>query len=112
MAEMHDSEAVLLHLVHLQFGLQGHTPVGVMALTTTLVQAGASTEILGIPQKGNGARPCPLALETVLGVVRELNTGLGIDVCFLRVLSYTERPDNRTLLKKRYIQSQSVVISL
>lgn len=99
---MHESEAGLLHLVHLQFGPQGHSRVGVMALTATLVQAGTSAEILGTPQRGKWARPCSLALETVLGVVKELDTGLGLDACFLRVLSYTERPDNTTLLKKRF----------
>lgn len=99
---MNKSEAVLLHLVHLQFGPHGHIRVGVMALTATLVQAGTSTEILGTPQSGNGARPRPLVLETVPGAVRELDPGLGLHVCFFRVLSYTERPDNRTLPKQRF----------
>lgn len=76
--------------------------MGVMALTATLVQAGTSVEILGTPHRGNWAKPFPLALKTVLGVVKEPDTGLGLDACFLRVLSYTERPDNTTLLKKRF----------
>lgn len=96
---MHKSEVVLLHL---QFGPQGHKHMGVMVLTATLVQAGTSTEILGTPQRCKGARPRPLALETVLGVVMELDTGPGLDDCFFRILSYTERPDSRTLLKKGF----------
>lgn len=99
MAEaMHKSEAVLLHLVHLQFGPQGHSPRGVMAFAATLEQAATSAEILGTPQRGKGARPCPPALETVLRVVTELDTGLGLDACFLRIISYTEKPNNRTCL--------------
>lgn len=61
---MHKSEAVLLHLLHLQFGPQGHSRVGVMALTATLVQAGTSAETLDTPQSGKGAWPRPLAFST------------------------------------------------
>lgn len=74
--------------------------MGVMSLIATLVQAGTSTEILGTALRGKGTRPCPLAFETVLVDVRELDTDFGFDACFLSVLSYIERADNRTLLKK------------
>lgn len=97
---LHESEAVLVHLLHLQFGPQRRSRVGVTALTPTLVQDGTSTEILGTPEMGKGAKPHPLALETVLEVERELDGGLGLDDCFLRALSCTKRPDNRTLQKK------------
>lgn len=96
---MYKSVAALLHLMHLQFGPHGHIRVGVIALTATLVQAGTSTEILGTPQSGKGAKPHPVALE---GVVRELDTGLGLDAGFLMVLSCTERSDNRLLWKKMF----------
>lgn len=97
---MYKPEAALLHLAHLQFGTHGHIRVGVMALTATLVQAGTSTEILVTPQSGKGAKPHPMALETVRGVVRELDTGLGLDADFLMVLSYKERSDRRLLWEK------------
>lgn len=112
--EMHESEAVLLHLVHLQFGSQGHSRVGLMALTAMLVRDGTITETLGTTHGGKGAGPCALAFEIVLGDgdVRELDTGIDLDGCFLRVLSYIKRPDNRILLKNSINMKKMSKVSL